>query len=183
MIILGVILIATIGINVLQMNRVPETGRLSEMKVSNELIQHSNILNDINQDLSLMSQGATHKTSLNERIETFIHLFYDWNYAKLNEKNLEEYVTFTFFQAISDHEDEYSLLNESRVDIYILQIYLPIDKDESSTSLNVMVDFLATYNIPSNPTFKRRFIVMLEVRYIEGEWRVHELRDEVQINY
>jgi|GEM_PF-7014132 len=115
---------------------------------------------------------------LEEQIETFIHLYYDWNYAHLFDKKLDDYVTSRFYDHMKkDSEEDYyeeeeiHLMSEVQVEIENLRIYRPFDNEIKE----VLVQFDAFYTVPNNIPFHRNFVVWLEIVSINETWRVNEL--------
>jgi len=104
-----------------------------------------------------VNQGHVH-SDLRQQIETFIHLYYDWNYAGLTGLHLHDFVSEQFFEHIAhdighhahvhDHEqkDDYFVMMEATAYVTDLEIYTLLDEDIFN-NIDVMVTFDVLYDI------------------------------------
>ena len=129
-----------------------------------------------------VNQGHVH-SDLRQQIETFIHLYYDWNYAGLTGLHLHDFVSEQFFEHIAhdlghhahvhDHEqkDDYFVMMEATAYVTDLEIYTLLDEDIFN-NIDVMVTFDVLYDISGQEPFSRSIVVHLGIN-----------RDDLRINH
>lgn len=120
---------------------------------------------------------------LMEHIETFINLYYDWNYSRTHDVFLEDYVTDEFFENITenigisgeyvDGEEDDAFFNfDALVEIGILNIYVPISFTPSR-NFDVLVEFDVLVDVPYSQPFLQKVIIRLDIEYDNGSFRIN----------
>lgn len=144
-----------------QVNHIEIYDRDSNDEMPSTQLGHDDDVNDIESDLR-------------EQIETFINLYYDWNYAGLTGLHLHDFVSDHFFDNVAselahyeqvhshDHGDEYFVVSEATADIMDLVIFTMFEENESN-DIDVIVTFDVFYDIPGQDPFDRNVVVWLEL--------------------
>jgi len=111
--------------------------------------------------------------TLREQIETFIRLYYDWNYAGMTGLALHEFVTDQFAYHVAselgdlqahvhdhDHEHDDFVMPHATAYIVDLEIYVLVADDRWGQQ-EVIVTFDIYYDIPEQDPFSRHVVTRL----------------------
>ncbi|MBC1563589.1 hypothetical protein [Listeria booriae] len=127
------------------------------------------------------------KASIEEQAETFIHLFYDWNYADVEAKKLEDYVTKNFLNQqgsvdADGHEDHDTADPNFYIQLKEIQVFTPYNWQPKDTrEVSILVSFDSEYGSKNTINFARKKIVMLTMKTEQGAWRVDSWKEQSQM--